>query len=863
MKLRINILINVMLLCVFLNVEAKELSLKEVIERVKSTSQANMMRKVSSPAELKVSHAQHIKDSDKVAFYILDKGDAQGFIIAPADDVFPVVLGYTVSGDFNIDSIPPALRWYLERFEKTVEEMNCVYSIISTTEVIEDFAPIEPLLTTKWGQDYPYNLYCPSYNGYQFPTGCVPTAAAQIMNYHKWPEIGEGKGSTTFDNKELNLDFESISFDWTNMEDQYGADSSDQSERAVAELMYGCGVGVKACYGYLGYMTGGTVIGTKYFLTENMKYDSSMNLCYRYNYSSDEWNELIYNDLNNGLPVFCTGGQHAFVCDGYSDNGYFHINWGWQGHYDGYFLLSDLNPTEYNDNYHEDMMILTNIHPRSGSKQPLTVDLISQGEFKLDNYGNFAFDNIFNYSLKDFKGYFGVKAVSENNDCFYLEYGSLRELPATQIGGWSIAISHTGRYDYYRIPLDGKLPAGGYKLYQVYREVDGDYCDIRGLYGSPNFIEMNVDENGICTFLPLEFNYDIEVTEASVNDDYGFMPGLAYAGHELYNIALTLVNNMDVPYNSGIRYRITKEDALIVEGNFNWLLKPHSESRFGLGNTVGDHVYEKGEYKIEFFDHGGKKIDRSDFFFSVVEEPVPNLDIKDFYWEKDENQDRLTLSFAIENLSEYHYQGEFELVIDPPVFENRHMWINGVEGGGTVLLDWDFSDAESTFTEDTYQVYLYDHHGNQINKRPLLLRLNAIYVTEIELSHAKWTGKEDDSFVIQAIVLPEDATDKTLEWTSSDESVATVDSEGMVKLLKEGSCVITAKATDGSGTQATCIIDIICSVDELFVDQTVKISVFDTRGLLIKEGYGKKILDNLSQGIYILRQGKTIKRIII
>ena len=124
MKPGIKIIVNMMLLCMFINTEAKELSLTEVINRVQSTSQANAMRKVVGNAGLSISHVQHLKKKDKVAYYVLDKGDAKGFVVAPADDVFPAVLGYTDSGDFNIDSIPSALKWYLEQFEKTVDKVS-------------------------------------------------------------------------------------------------------------------------------------------------------------------------------------------------------------------------------------------------------------------------------------------------------------------------------------------------------------------------------------------------------------------------------------------------------------------------------------------------------------------------------------------------------------------------------------------------------------------------------------------------------------------------------------------------------------------------------------------------------------------
>jgi hypothetical protein len=53
--------------------------------------------------------------------------------------------------------------------------------------------------------------------------------------------------------------------------------------------------------------------------------------------------------LDNGRPVFYAGsgpdGGHAFVCDGYNNNNFFHFNWGWSGGGDGNFSINNLNPT--------------------------------------------------------------------------------------------------------------------------------------------------------------------------------------------------------------------------------------------------------------------------------------------------------------------------------------------------------------------------------------------------------------------------------------------------------------------------------------------------------------------------------------
>ena len=67
------------------------------------------------------------------------------------------------------------------------------------------------------------------------------------------------------------------------------------------------------------------------------------------NYSDDEWKQNVYNDLKNKRPIIYCGYDytrcigHTFVIDGYDRDDYFHVNWGWGGSSDGYFLLTSLN----------------------------------------------------------------------------------------------------------------------------------------------------------------------------------------------------------------------------------------------------------------------------------------------------------------------------------------------------------------------------------------------------------------------------------------------------------------------------------------------------------------------------------------
>lgn len=140
--------------------------------------------------------------------------------------------------------------------------------------------------------------------------------------------------------------------------------------------------------------------------------------------------------------------------------------------------------------------------------------------------------------------------------------------------------------------------------------------------------------------------------------------------------------------------------------------------------------------------------------------------------------------------------------------------------------------------------------------------VNPVLVESLALSPDSWSGTEGDTFQITATLMPDNATNKTIEWTTSDAAVATVDSAGVVSVLKAGSCVITASTVDGSNLTAECIITGPTGIDSMFAD-CVKVDVYNANGVLLKRGCGKTELKSLAPGVYIVRDKNKAKTIII
>ncbi len=89
---------------------------------------------------------------------------------------------------------------------------------------------------------------------------------------------------------------------------------------------------------------------------------------------------------------------------------------------------------------------------------------------------------------------------------------------------------------------------------------------------------------------------------------------------------------------------------------------------------------------------------------------------------------------------------------------------------------------------------------------------DAVLIESIRFNVESLDGKTGDTFRLTAEILPGNATRKRLEWSSSDPAVATVDAEGTVTFVKEGEATITARATDGSGVEAS--VNVVVTVKE-------------------------------------------------
>lgn len=358
---------------------------------VANSNKETKVRSKKTDGQLKLAYTCMTPSVEYPLFYVFNKPDKGGFLIMAGDDCIDHVLGYIPKGSFDKDNMPDGLQWLLEKYEYQIK--YAIEHKLSIKAVSNDnYTNIEPLLTSIWNQNAPFNNLCPiGSEGKPCPTGCIATAIAQILYYHKWPNqgIGSHRYICNVDNNpenaiELSADFENTTYQWNEMLDSYenGAGSED-SKKAVATLMYHCGVSLDMLY-----KSGGsspTSIREAEALKKYFHY--SLGVKSLQHVSDEDFSRIVYNELESKRPVFVCGsskdgnnGAHAFVCDGYKTGGYFHFNWGWSGRGDGYFLLTTMDPNGTWD-FSYDHRIVYNIKPYDG-EVVAEINVPSPGQLK-------------------------------------------------------------------------------------------------------------------------------------------------------------------------------------------------------------------------------------------------------------------------------------------------------------------------------------------------------------------------------------------------------------------------------------------------------------------------------------------------
>ena len=290
--------------------------------------------------------------SDDALLYIYNRTDTAGFVIVAGDDhAKREIIAYSLDNSFDTKDIADGARAMLTEWCLQIEEARNDKTIKATSRAQTRAGSSLKYITAKWGQGAPFNLESPIVNGNErCITGCVATAMSIACHYQKWPKKGEGTTPSYTVSKEENGGEITIpenilgrTYEYDKMLSTYKKGSyTEEQGRAVAALMYDMGHAVQMKFG--ADSSGATSNKIDNALVNYFGFSKQTLYVKHFGYSEEEWTDILQKNLTDyGPTIFrgsnSSGGGHAFVLDGYSDDGYFSINYGWNGSSNGFYLL--------------------------------------------------------------------------------------------------------------------------------------------------------------------------------------------------------------------------------------------------------------------------------------------------------------------------------------------------------------------------------------------------------------------------------------------------------------------------------------------------------------------------------------------
>ncbi|MDE6555898.1 MAG: C10 family peptidase, partial [Duncaniella sp.] len=773
------------------SLEAARLTPQEALDRARQTSSRRI---VSAGSSYELSFTG--RSGGEETLYVFNKGE-NGFVVLPADDRMPAILGYSDNGAFDPANASPELKWWLSQYSDEAayffgneDQFN---SGMATTRRASR-SKIAPLVTTKWNQSAPFNDDCPVVSGGRAVTGCVATAMAQVINYFKYPATGTGSHSYNYNGYTFSFNFGSTSFDWANMLDVYDGSANAQQKAAVATLMHGCGVSVNM--NYTAYESGTSDLYVSHALKTYFGFDQGARYVVREYYTTEEWEDLIYGELAANRPVIYGGqaptGGHEFVCDGYED-GYFHINWGWGGLNDGMFLLSALDPGadqgigSFQGGYNSDQSATIGVQSTPSGAAPW-YPIYAKGSLeKPKPNGGYlmCMVSIYNNSPEEATVEFCLKAVSQTNpgEEYFSATGPATDFPGTS--RTSSGQTSSNGYGGFNSGKFSNIPAGTYKVYPYFKTPEGNFQKLLIPVAETGFFEMTVDGNGNISYGEgePEIEAEIKVTKFAAT-------GTVESGVET-RFDVSIENIGDVEYSGDLSARafVKGSEEKLAENVIGGLGVAPGQTLNGSVNLAWS--LPDGEYDLICFDKYDKAVSATFPLYIGMEAPAQPTSI--------------TLDRSVAVITEGETLTLVATVLPETANDKSVIWASSneevatVDGGIVTAL----KPGEATITAVT---------SNHLQATcTVTVKAKIIEPTGISLDKTEASIVEGQTLTLTATIDPEMATDKTVIWSTSDEEVATVE-EGVVTAVKAGQAVITAKTSNG--LSATCNVTVTAQVIE-------------------------------------------------
>ncbi|MBR1803621.1 MAG: C10 family peptidase [Muribaculaceae bacterium] len=332
-----------------------------------------------------------------VDYYIFN-GD-KSFVVVAGDDEAPEILMYGEEGTVDLNNIPPAMQWLLNKYKYQIDGIKA--GTLKPVNIPKTATAVAPLVTANWDQTKPYYNHTPTSGSTHAYTGCPATSLAMCFYKYKWPATYPALPAIAADSYYGYLAapaLEAKAADWDNMIDEYTGPTNYNYTNAQAEAVswlmryvgQACNMGystsgsgandpeiLEACHTF-GY-TDAQLLTLTELVQSGWSYTNSAQ-----KYTDTQWNQWMMAELQAGRPIeylACdiTSGQvsgHAFNVFGCNSSGQYYVNWGWSGDSNGYCTLHNFTTStgatgqsgSYVFKYGEAMII--GIAPPASSNEP-------------------------------------------------------------------------------------------------------------------------------------------------------------------------------------------------------------------------------------------------------------------------------------------------------------------------------------------------------------------------------------------------------------------------------------------------------------------------------------------------------------
>ncbi|MDF1547190.1 MAG: C10 family peptidase [Bacteroidales bacterium] len=551
-----------------------------------------------------------LKSGQVKSLYVFNNEKDAGFVIVAGNKLVYPVLAYSLSGNFDENEMPPAVKDWLEGYKKQIESIDNFKQLSDNKNLMawekysdsnfdtkylssalntlkSDVAmDVPPLISTTWNQGNYYNALCPECSsggsGGHVWAGCVATAQAQLMKYYDYPEHGVGEHSYTHSVYGLqSVDFENTTYNWSNMPLALSSHNND-----VATLLYHCGVSVNMNYAPDG--SGASSSSARTSLVNYFKYSSNALYTRKGNYTDENWKNLLKTEIDAGRPMYYVGygsGGHAFNCDGYQGDDFFHFNWGWGGAYNGYFYLNDLTPGGSNFTDSQGAMVGAVPEPMEADLDSISAIVLScgtpyngtttDGENIVNQYVGSYWHNTGKEKIHKITTTYSGRITatltnlnSNNLDVFILKYADRKSLLAA---GDSVSFADNCEAGTYYIIVDGRYGTSG--TYTLNVKCPDNQADliIYDAKVNPNTVIPGGKINVVATVENIGNSVAPEnVLKYYVSDDQ------TYSGDDIY-VDSIIVNELNVHNNLQVNSLLTLPGN-VTDGSKYLILKIDANS---------------------------------------------------------------------------------------------------------------------------------------------------------------------------------------------------------------------------------------------------------------------------------------------